>query len=437
MLSLWESTAHMPEFPKLKGDIKTDVLIIGGGIAGILCGYKLKNAGVDCVIAESDKICRGVTAGTTAKITVQHGAVFDKLINEFGTEKAGLYLKANEKALSEYKELCKKIDCDFKETDSYIYSLSDRRKIEKEVSALNKIGGNAEFCEKTELPFKVAGVVKVSGQAQFNPLKFLNFIAKDLTIYENTAVKELKGLTAVCEVGEIKAQKIIVATHFPIINKHGSYFLKMHQKRSYVSAFLGAKPLEGMYRDESEEGFSFRSAGKFLIIGGESKRTGKKSGGWEQISSFAEKYYPTATEKYTWAAQDCITLDGVPYIGNYSANTPDLYVATGFNKWGMTSSMAAAEMLTDMIRGKKNEFAEVFSPSRHILRKQLVLNATSAVGGLLYPTVKRCPHLGCALKWNKNERSWDCPCHGSRFSREGKLLNTPATGDIDLDVRRR
>lgn len=437
MLSLWESTAHMPEFPKLKGDIKTDVLIIGGGIAGILCGYKLKNAGVDCVIAESDKICRGVTAGTTAKITVQHGAVFDKLINEFGTEKAGLYLKANEKALSEYKELCKKIDCDFKETDSYIYSLSDRSKIEKEVSALNKIGGNAEFCEKTELPFKVAGAVKVSGQAQFNPLKFLNFIAKDLTIYENTAVKELKGLTAVCEVGEIKAQKIIVATHFPIINKHGSYFLKMYQKRSYVSAFLGAKPLEGMYRDESEKGFSFRSAGKFLIIGGESKRTGKKSGGWEQISSFAEKYYPTATEKYTWAAQDCITLDGVPYIGNYSANTPDLYVATGFNKWGMTSSMAAAEILTDMIRGKKNEFAEFFSPSRHILRKQLVLNATSAVGGLLTPTVKRCPHLGCALKWNKNERSWDCPCHGSRFSREGKLLNTPATGDIDLDVRRR
>ena len=435
MLSLWESTAGRPEFPRLRGNTHTDVLIIGGGIAGILCGYKLKNAGVDCVIAESDKICRGVTSGTTAKITVQHGAVFDKLISEFGTEKAGLYLKANEKALSEYKELCKSIDCDFKETDSYIYSLSDRRKIEKEVSALNKIGGNAEFCEKTELPFRVAGAVKMSGQAQFNPLKFLYSIAKDLTIYENTAVKELKGLTAVCEVGEIKAQKIIVATHFPIVNKHGSYFLKMYQKRSYVSAFLGVKPINGMYRDESEKGFSFRSAGRFLIIGGESKRTGKKSGGWGQIRSLAEKYYPTATEKYNWAAQDCITLDGVPYIGNYSANTSDLYVATGFNKWGMTSSMVAAEILTDMINGKTNEFAEVFSPSRHILRKQLVLNAGSAVCGLVYPTVKRCPHLGCALKWNKNERSWDCPCHGSRFSEDGKLLNTPATGDIDLDVR--
>lgn len=434
MLSLWESTAELPDFTRLKGNIKTDVLIIGGGIAGILCGYKLKNAGVDCVIAESDKICRGVTAGTTAKITVQHGAVFDKLINEFGTEKAGLYLKANEKALLEYKELCKNTDCDFKECDSYIYSLADREKIEKEVSALNKIGGNAELCEKTELPFKVAGAVKMSGQAQFNPLKFLNSIAKELKIYENTAVKELKGLTAVCGGGEIRAKKIIVATHFPIINKHGSYFLKMYQKRSYVSAFLGAKPLEGMYRDESEDGFSFRSAGKFLIIGGPSKRTGKKSGGWEQIRSFAEKYYPTATEKYTWAAQDCITLDGVPYIGHYSANTPDLYVATGFNKWGMTSAMVAAEILTDTVSGRKNEFAEVFSPSRHILRKQLVLNAASAVGGLLTPTVKRCPHLGCALKWNKNEHSWDCSCHGSRFSEDGKLLNTPATGD--LDVRR-
>ena len=435
MLSLWESGAEMPSFPKLKGNIKTDVLIIGGGIAGILCGYKLKKAGVDCVIAESDLICRGVTAGTTAKITVQHGAVFDKLINEFGTEKARLYLKANEKALCEYKELCRNIDCDFKEMDSYIYSLSNRKKIEKEVAALQKLGCNAEFCEKTELPFEIAGAVKISGQAQFNPLKFLSDISQGLTIYENTAVKELKGLTAVCDGGEIRVKKIIVATHFPIINKHGSYFLKMYQKRSYVSAFLGAKPLEGMYRDESEDGFSLRSAGKFLIIGGPSKRTGKKSGGWEQIRSFADKYYPNTTEKYNWAAQDCITLDGVPYIGNYSANTPDLYVATGFNKWGMISAMVAAEILTDLITVKKNEFAEVFSPSRHILRKQLVLNAVSAVVGLLYPTVKRCPHLGCALKWNKNERSWDCSCHGSRFSEKGKLLNTPATENINIDVR--
>ena len=435
MLSLWESGAEMPSFPKLKGNIKTDVLIIGGGIAGILCGYKLKKAGVDCGIAESDLICRGVTAGTTAKITVQHGAVFDKLINEFGTEKARLYLKANEKALCEYKELCRNIDCDFKEMDSYIYSLSNRKKIEKEVAALQKLGCNAEFCEKTELPFEIAGAVKISGQAQFNPLKFLSDISQGLTIYENTAVKELKGLAAVCDGGEIRVKKIIVATHFPIINKHGSYFLKMYQKRSYVSAFLGAKTLEGMYRDESEDGFSFRSAGKFLIIGGPSKRTGKKSGGWELIRSFADKYYPNTTEKYNWAAQDCITLDGVPYIGNYSANTPDLYVATGFNKWGMTSAMVAAEMLTDLMTVKKNEFAEVFSPSRHILRKQLVLNAVSAVVGLLYPTVKRCPHLGCALKWNKNERSWDCPCHGSRFSEKGKLLNTPATGNINIDVR--
>lgn len=432
MQSLWENTAEMPEFPKLHGDIKTDVLIIGGGIAGILCGYKLKNAGIDCVIAESDRICRRVSAGTTAKITVQHGAVFDKLINEFGTEKAALYLRANEKALNEYKALCKNIDCDFKESDSYIYSRDNRKKIEKEVAELRNLGCNAELCEKTELPFKIAGAVKLSGQAQFNPLKFLSEISKELRIYENTAVKELKGLTAVCDGGRINAKKIIVATHFPIINKHGSYFLKMYQKRSYVSAFLGAKPLSGMYRDESEDGFSFRSAGKFLIIGGESKRTGKNSGGWEQIRSFAKKYYPDAQEKYNWAAQDCITLDGVPYIGNYSANTPDLYVATGFNKWGMTSALVAAEILADMIAGKKNEFAEVFSPSRHILRKQLVLNAASAVGGLLYPTVKRCPHLGCALKWNKNERTWDCSCHGSRFSKDGKLLNTPATGDINI-----
>lgn len=435
MLSLWENTADLPRFPRLRGEEKTDVLIIGGGIAGILCGYKLKKAGIDCVIAESGHICRGVTAGTTAKITVQHGAVFNKLINEFGTEKSKLYLRANEKALNEYKALCKNIDCDFTESDSYIYSRDNRDKLEKEVAALKRLGLNAELCEKTELPFKIAGAVRVADQAQFNPLKFLSKISDGLTIYANTAVKELKGITAVCESGSIKAEKIIIATHFPIINKHGSYFLKMYQKRSYVSAFLGAEQLRGIYRDESEDGFSLRSAGKFLIIGGESKRTGKKSGGWEQIRSFASKYYPAAEEKYSWAAQDCITLDGVPYIGNYSANTPDLYVATGFNKWGMTSSLVAADILTDLISGRKNEFAEVFSPSRHILRKQLFFNAMSAAGGLLYPTVKRCPHLGCALKWSKNERTWDCPCHGSRFSEDGKLLNTPATGDIEVDVR--
>ncbi len=430
MQPLWENTVKMKDFPRLNGDIKTDVLIIGGGIAGILCGYRLRSEGVDCVIAEADKICRGVTAGTTAKITAQHGLVYNKLINSFGREKARMYLEANIKALGEYRRLCAKIDCDFSEADSYIYSADDRRKLEKEISALEKIGYKADFCEETELPINTAGAVKFSSQARFNPLKFLSALSKDLKIYENTAVKELKGLTAVTESGSIRAKKIIVATHFPILNKHGSYFLKMYQKRSYVSAFSGAGEIKGMYRGESEDGLSLRSAGSLLIIGGSSARTGKKTSGWEEIHQLSRRYYPGAVQKYFWAAQDCITLDSVPYIGNYSAGTPDLYVATGFGKWGMTSAMAAAELLCDMITGRKNEYETLFSPSRHIIRKQLLFNFFSAGAGLVLPSKKRCPHLGCALKWNKNERSWDCPCHGSRFSEKGKLLDNPATGGL-------
>ena len=121
-----------------------------------------------------------------------------------------------------------------------------------------------------------------------------------------------------------------------------------------------------------------------------------------------------------------MSLDEIPYIGNYSKNTPDLYVATGFNKWGMTSAMVSAMILSDMIPGKKNDYAEVFNPSRSILKPQLFINGFESAINLLTPTTRRCPHLGCALKWNKAEHSWDCPCHGSRFSEDGKVLDNPA-----------
>ncbi|MGN0150724.1 MAG: FAD-dependent oxidoreductase [Clostridia bacterium] len=227
----------------------------------------------------------------------------------------------------------------------------------------------------------------------------------------------------------VKADKIIVTTHFPFINKHGSYFLKLYQHRSYEAAFENAPDLDGMYVDEYEKGMSFRNYNKLLLIGGGGHRTGKNGGGWKELYSFAEKYYPAAEVKYSWATQDCMSLGGVPYIGRYSAKTPDLYVASGFNKWGITSSMAAAMILTDMVTGKKNEFAEVFSPQRSILKPQLLINGFEATVNLLTPTTRRCPHLGCALKWNKTEHTWDCPCHGSRFEKNGRLIDNPATGN--------
>lgn len=430
MNSLWTETAELPRFEQLKKDIRTDVLIIGGGMAGILCAYRLKQAGVDCVLAEASRICSGITKNTTAKLTLQHGLLYQKLIDRFGTERAKMYLEANQAALAEYRSICRKIDCGFEEKDAFTYSLNDRKKIEKELAALERLGFEAELAESLPLPFETAGAVRFRNQAQFHPLKFISAIVKGLPIYENTRVQELTEHTAVTANGRITADKMIVATHFPFINKHGSYFLKMYQHRSYVIALENAPDVGGMYVDEADKGMSFRNAENLLLLGGGDHRTGKQGGNWAELEDFAGRHYPEACEKYRWATQDCMTLDGVPYIGRYSKRTPDFYVATGFNKWGMTSSMVSARILTDMITGRKNPYAPVFSPSRSILHPQLAVNAFESAVNLLTPSSKRCPHLGCALKWNPQEHSWDCPCHGSRFTQNGKIIDNPATGDL-------
>ncbi len=430
MESLWQRTAELTSFDRLDKDVSTDVLIIGGGMAGILCAYMLQNCGMDYMLVEADEICGGVTKNTTAKITSQHGLIYSRLISEFGTEKARLYLEANEKALEKYRELCRNIDCDFEDKDAFVYSADDRVKLYDEVKALGKLGYKAVLENDLPLPFKTEGAVKFNNQAQFNPLKFISAISKELNIREHTTVRELVGTTALTDSGRINAKKIIVTTHFPFLNKHGSYFLKMYQHRSYVIALENAPDVGGMYIDEAKTGMSFRNYKNLLLIGGGSHRTGKKGGNWRELRDFAKRYYPGATEKYFWATQDCMTLDGVPYIGRYSGRTDGLYVATGFNKWGMTSSMVSAMILCDLVRGKENRYSGVFSPSRTILRPQLAANAAEAIVNLLTPTVRRCPHLGCALKWNPDERTWDCPCHGSRFEENGKLIDNPATGDI-------
>ena len=430
MQSVWTDSVNFPNFDKLQKDIRTDVLIIGGGITGLLCAYQLHQAGVNYVLVEADRICSGITKNTTAKITSQHGLIYHKLIQRFGVEKARMYLDANEAALREYRRLCKSIECSFESKNSYVYSPDKSHKIAKELNALQKLGFHAEYEHNLPLPFPVVGAVKFKHQAQFNPLKFLSEIAKGLNIYEHTKVQQLAPNLAITGHGKITAKKIIVTTHFPFLNKHGSYFLKMYQHRSYVIAYKNAPNVDGMYVDESLKGLSFRNYKNMLLIGGGDHRTGKHGGNWQELSAFAGVHYSNAKEVYRWATQDCMTLDEVPYIGHYSKNTPSLYVATGFNKWGMTSAMVSAMILRDMVLEKENPYAPVFSPSRSILRPQLIVNAFEATTNLLTPTTKRCPHLGCALKWNPTEHSWDCPCHGSRFTHDGQLIDNPSTNDL-------
>ncbi len=430
--SLWSDKISLPEFKKLKGNIKTDVLVIGGGICGLLCAYFLKQAGVDCVLVEKDKIAQGTTANTTAKITSQHGIIYSYLIDKFGKEAAQKYLSINESAIDKFEELCKNISCSFERTSAYTYSKDNLSKIEDEVKALTDLGVSAKLTHTSPLPFDFSGSVCVKNQAQFNPLNFLEHIAKDLNIYEDTMVNQISKHEAICDQGKISAKKIIVATHFPFLNKHGNFFLKMYQHRSYVLALENAPNVNGMYVDEKDNGLSFRNADNLLLLGGCGERTGKKCGHWEALERFKQQYYPDSKIKYRWATQDCISLDKIPYIGQYSKKTPDLYVATGFNKWGMTSSMAAAMILCDLVQNIKNDYADIFSPSRSILKPQLFINGAETISNFAFPTVKRCPHLGCALKWNKAEHTWDCSCHGSRFEKDGSLLNNPAMKDADI-----
>ncbi|MCM1315266.1 MAG: FAD-dependent oxidoreductase [Alistipes senegalensis] len=430
MESVWNANTKLPEFPESEKDIKTDVLIIGGGIAGILTAYFLHQNGVKYILVEKDRICSGTTRNTTAKITFQHGLNYQKILRSSSVETAQKYLNANKTAFDKYTEMCRNIECDYETKDNYVYSIDDRRTLENEINILSRIGYKAELFESPSIPIKTVGAVKFLKQAQFNPLKFISAIVDGLNIYENTFVREMIGTTAVTDKCRIKADKVIVTTHFPFINKHGSYFLKLYQHRSYVIALENAQYINGMYVDENHKGMSFRNYGGLLFIGGGGHRTGEKGGNWNELRDFTKLHYSDAHEKFYWSAQDCMSLDGIPYIGKYSRNTPNLYVAGGFNKWGMTGAMVSAMILSDMIMGRQNEYADIFSPSRNIIKPQLFINSGKAIKNLFTLTTKRCPHMGCALKWNSAEHSWDCACHGSRFSDKGKVLDNPANGDL-------
>lgn len=431
MDSLWSATAQRELFPELEGDIRTDVVIVGGGLAGLMCLKELTGRGVDCILLEAERIGCGVTESTTAKVTFQHGLIYDKLIKTKGMEKAQQYLTANKNALEKIRKLSKEFPCDFEEKDAYIYSSDDRRKIEEEVKAYEKLGVSAEFCNQISLPVRCAGAVKVSAQGQFHPLKFMFSIAKGLRIYENSKVVEFLPGKVRCRKGSVTAEKIIIATHFPIINKHGAYWLKLFQHRSYIIAVKNAQDVNGMYLDEKENGLSFRNYEDYLLIGGGDHRTGQKGEGYRAAEDFCKKHFPDAHVAYRFATQDCMSLDSVPYIGKYSESSDGLYVATGFNKWGMTSTVAAGGVLADMVMGIKNPCADVFAPNRSVFHPQLLSNVFHSFFGIIKPTAPRCPHLGCALKYNKEEHSWDCPCHGSRFTESGELINNPATDDLN------
>ena len=426
MKSLWNDSVKAERFTPMLGDRYADVLIIGGGMAGILCAYRLQQQGVDCLLLEADRIGSGTTHGTTAKITAQHGLCYRKLLTRYGVDVARGYYDANTSAIEQYRRLAADIPCDFVTMNNLIYSQRSEAIIDRELEALDKIGRPASLAEKLSLPFPTKGAVKFAKQASFHPLKFLMGIARHLSICEQTPVLRIDGRTAYTPHGKVTADKIIIATHFPFLNARGLYWMRLHQSRSYVIALKNAPAHTDMYMDEREDGLSFRPYGDYLLVGGGGKRTGKPCGGFEPLECFATEQYPTSEVVYRWAAQDCMSLDGIPYIGQYAAGLPHLFVATGFNKWGMTSAMVAANLLTDLILEHPNPAAAVFSPMRTPVLLPLAANIGASTIGMLTPTLHRCTHLGCGLHYNRHEHSWDCPCHGSRYGTDGHVLEGPA-----------
>ncbi len=440
MESLWRKQTKQITSKVVSGcetskKVHRDVIVVGAGIAGLLTAYYLRQQGKNVLVLEADEIASGQTERTTAKITSQHDLKYSELIKSVGVEKARLYAQANEAAIREFERLIQTqgIECQFEKTTAYLYSLQNAAMLKDEAEAAVLLGIDAFFTEETELPFQVVGAVGFRNQAQFSPLEFIRHISAGLEILEHTQVITIKGNKVVTKDSVMTADKIVVATHYPIRNVPGFYFLRQHQERSYVLALSDCEKINGMYLGIDEDGLSFRQAGEFLLLGGSSYRTGENTcgGAYDFLVQAARKYYPNCKEETRWAAQDCMPHDGIPFIGKYSMFTPHLYVSTGFQKWGMTSAMIAAMILRDELCGIENPYAKLFSPQRINFRagiRNFLRDVGVSVKGILKGLIRkpRCPHMGCELVWNPDEKSWDCPCHGSRFDESGKLLDNPA-----------
>ena len=499
MNSLWLNEKTKEKFPKLEKDLETQVCIIGAGILGISTAYYLTQKGYNVTILERDKIANRVTGHTTAKITSQHGLIYHYLLNQYGKEFARKYYLANQKSIQEIEKIItqNQIECDFERKNSYVYTTnqSELEKIEEELHALKELDIEASKIEKSPLPFEIVSGIEFKNQAQFNPIKYIGGLVKQIIdskgkIFENTMCYDIKrdGDSYICytENNMVKAKYVVLASHYPFINFPGVYFAKMYQSSSYVIGIDTKSELfDGMYINIQSPIYSFRTAKdadkKILLLGGGDHKTGENTSYQDSYGLLEEKakhWYPNCEIKYRWSTRDCITLDKIPYIGEFSNTLPNMYVGTGFNKWGMTSSNVAARIIADKIAGKENEYSEVFEATRlnPIVNKDEVKNMVSKtvkslvverieepekvindeislddikqetgqiiewngekvgvykdIEGKIFAVKPVCTHLGCILNWNDADKTWDCPCHGSRFDYTGKNLYNPALKDL-------
>ncbi|MCL6458824.1 MAG: FAD-dependent oxidoreductase [Gorillibacterium sp.] len=486
--SYWLASSNIPRFPQLTKDIHVDVAIVGAGITGITTAYLLSKQGLKVAVIEAGQMLSGTTGHTTAKITAQHGLIYDEFISNFGEEQTKLYYEANQQAFQFIKETVDQqhISCDFTHEDAYIYTNSANyvEKMTMEINAYKKLGIIGDYLEQTPLPFPIKAAVVMKNQAQFNPVSYLTHLIQQIVkqggqIFEHTtAVNVEKGrpATVVTKAGyKISCHYVVSCSHFPFYDGWEFYFAKMYAERSYV---LGVKTERaypgGMYLNAEEPNRSLRSAmvngERMVLVGGESHKTGQgicTIKHYEALKHFAKEHFGLKEISYRWSAQDLVTLDKLPYIGQNQADTPNILVATGYKKWGMTTGTAAALLIEKLVMDKESPYQELFKPERfhanpgiknfvvqnvdvakHLIAGKLEMiyrkpeelgNDEGAVvkvngsragayrdqQGDLYLVDTTCTHMGCEVEWNLAERTWDCPCHGSRFSYQGEVLEGP------------
>lgn len=447
------------KFPVLKNNIEVDVCIIGGGITGISTGYYLSEEEQKVAIIEKDVICSHTTGGSTGKITSQHGLIYNYLYNSNGKNFARKYFEANDNAIKNIENIINKenINCDFEKKNAYIYSRTSEtlKKIKDEVKTAKDLGIDAHFVENINLPFDILGAIEFKNQAQFNIVEYVNGLANNIVknngkIFENTKAINIKQVSQKyiisTEEGSITAKYVVVATRYPIITFPGYYFLKMYQSTSYAIVFDAKEEvdIDGIFINSEIPQISFRRISNnqknLLLVVGYDYKTGEEliNNSFNSIAEKVRCVYPNAERVIYWTAEDCITLDKIPYIGEFSKIMNNIYVATGFNKWGITTSNVAANIITDKIMGRKNEYEDIFKSSRleMIKNKDEMKNMIAEAGeGIIIERIKEnesptCTHLGCKLTWNPIEETWDCPCHGSRFTKDGKVIETPALDDL-------